>query len=422
MEDLSRHVEHSLGQLYQPLEETQLANPYPLYQRARREEPIFFSESLHVWVVTRYDDARTILSQANLFSSSNAVRPPVAFSPEIHAILNQGYHFVPSAINSDGERHKHYRRPLNRALEPHRVNAMGPLVRQIANRLIDTFYRDGKADIMTQFAMPLPLEIILSWFGIPQSDLAQCKRLSDDMLALFQSPLSPEGQAECAHSYVALQHYLAQLIEERRQEPGGDVISLMLQSSLTMDDLVIGLVGVLLGGHETTGLLIGSALYHLLSQRAYWEKLCEQPDLIAGAIEEALRYESPVQGFCRIATQDVQTGDVLIPKGAELLVVFGSANRDETTFPHAEHYDLHRSPNPHLAFGFGVHKCVGASLAQLEGQVALEVLCQRLPTLRLQSHQELSHKRTLQFRGFKKLQVEWDTVQDETMSNHHMMI
>lgn len=184
----------------------------------------------------------------------------------------------------------------------------------------------------------------------------------------------------------------------------------MLESPLNDDDLVIGLVGVLLAGHETTASLIGNAVYILLNQREEcWQKVCEHTDLIPGAIEEVLRYDGSVMAFYRTAQQETKLGGATIPEGALLFVLYGSANHDEAHFPHAEQFDLLRSSNKHLAFGYGTHMCAGAPLARLEGCVAVEVLSRRLPHLYLDADQPLAHIPRLQFRGFEHLRVKWDS-------------
>jgi cytochrome P450 len=411
----SKRVSYShLGQEYQPLESPQLDNPYPFYARARREEPIFFSEGLQAWVVTRYDDVKAILSQPEIFSSKETLRPVVAFTPEVLQVLTTGYGFVPTITNTDGNEHLRFRVPLNQAFLPARLKSMEGQISAVANRLIDGFSRDNKADLVAQFAVPLPLEIILALFGIPQTDMDQCKRWSDEAHALTASPLPPERQFACAQSFVALQHYLADLVEQRRRAPGDDVVSCLLTirpegaRPLEMAEMVVTLLGVLLAGHETTTNLIGTALYLLLSQPECWQHLCAHPEAIPSAVEEVLRFDAPVQTFYRTALREAQVGDTTIPAEALLLLAYGSANRDEAQFSHPDQFDLFRSPNRHLAFGYGAHFCVGAPLARLEGRIALEVLSQRLPQLRLQPHQTLSYVPNLMFRGLKRLAVEWN--------------
>jgi cytochrome P450 len=400
-----------LGEAYQPFGE-QLEDPYPFYARARQQEPVFYSELLQAYIVTGYDDIVSILNQPELFSSRDTLRPLVTFSPRVFAELSKGYPFVPIHVNNDGKEHLRFRTPLSKALAPARIRAWEPLIRERANALVDTFINDRYAEMITQFAYPLPLEVILTLFGIPKEDMADTKRWSDDLLAFTSSQLSEELQVKCARSVVAFQHYLAQLVKERRNDPKDDVISAMVATQpgeRPFDDaeLVNVLSGTLLAGHETTTNLIGNGLLLLLEHPEHWQRLCDHPERIPLALEEILRYDSSVQTFFRTTTRQVTVGGVVIPAETLLLLVFGSANRDETQFPDAQTFDIQRSPNRHLAFGHGVHFCVGVALARLEGRIAFETLTKRLPSLRLVPHQRLSHVPTLMFRGYQRLEVEW---------------
>jgi len=218
---------------------------------------------------------------------------------------------------------------------------------------------------------------------------------------------------------VAFHEYMAALAEKRSAHPGEDVVSCLLtvhydeEQPLTKAEVVATLTGVLLAGHETTTNAIGMAVYLLLSQPERWQRVCRHPEDIPSAVEEVLRFDSAVPTFYRTALQEAQVGGVTIPAGDLLLLAYASANRDEVRFANAEQFDLHRSPNQHLAFGHGVHFCVGAPLARIEGRIAVEVLSQRLPQLRLQPHQQLSYAANLMFRGLTHLTVAWSVTQEE---------
>lgn len=402
-----------LGQQYDPLAGKLLDNPHPFYARARQEEPVFFSERLQSWIVTRYDDVQAILAQPGIFSSKDTLRPAVSFMPETFQILATGYAFVPVITNTDGNEHQRFRVPLNHVFLPARLKTLEGLTRTIANRLIDSFFKEGQAEIIARFAGPLPQEIILRLLGIPEEDLVQCKSWSDDVHALTEAPLPPERQVECARSMVAFQQYCTALIEKRRHTPQDDLVTALLTvrpehtQPLTMAEMVNMLIGVFIAGHQTVTNLISSALHLLLSQREYWQAICQRPASIPTVVEEVLRFSSPVQTFHRTALRETQVGGVTIPEGALLLVVFSSANRDEAHFGNPDQFELERSPNRHLAFGYGVHFCVGAPLARLEGRIALETLSQHLPELHLQPGQTLNYLPRLMFRGLEQLKVAW---------------
>ncbi|WP_433206443.1 cytochrome P450 [Nocardia sp. CA-107356] len=402
-----------LGKLFNPLVEPQLNNPYPFYARARKEEPIFFSDLLGAWVLTRYDDVVSILRQPDIFSSRDVLRPVASWASEVFQILaNDSAMLVPVVVNTDGKEHSRFRTPLKQAFLPSRVKAMEETIRTVAGRLVDAFYEEGGTDLVANFTGPLTQEVILRMFDIPQEDIAQCKRWSDDYLDLISAPLALERQLECAHSVVAFNAYMADLAEKRSKRLGEDVVSCLLASHddkarpLSRAEVVANLAGVLMAGHETTTGMLSSALYRLLSPPGRWRHVCMNPRIIPSAIEEALRFDG-ANCFYRTALRDVQVGGIFIPEGSLLLLASASANHDEAHFENAEQFDLGRSPNQHLAFGHGTHYCVGASLGRLEGRIAVEVLSQRLPDLRLQPDQQISYRPNLLGRRLDQLIVTW---------------
>jgi cytochrome P450 len=406
-----------LGQEFAPLKAPHLENPYPFYARARHEEPVFFSKDLNAWVVTRYDDVRAVVAQPDVFSSKDTLRPVVQFTPETFRELSKGFGFLPNIINTDGEEHMRFRAPLNQAFLPARMRKMEADVRTVANRLIDTFYQDGQTEIISRFAGPLPQEIILRLFDVPLTQMTQYKQWCDDIKALTMSPLTPERQLECARSFVAFQHAVAGLAEERKHTPGDDVISCMATvhhnpaRPLSIPEIVNTAMGTILAGHDTTTSLLGTALYILLGTPRLWQTLCEHPENISTTVEEVLRFDSSVHLFFRTALREATVGGVTIPEGAFLLVSYASANHDETQFANAEQFDLRRSPNRHIAFGFGSHFCVGSPLARLISRVALESLTQRLPQMHLKPGQSIHHVPQLAFHGLASLELEWDVIQ-----------
>lgn len=397
------------GAVFNPLAE----DPYPFYTRARKEEPILFCPELDAWIVTRYKDIQRILLQPATFSSSNTLTSPVTFYPRTLEELVNGYLPVPIVLNTDGPDHMRFRVPLTRAFAPARMKAMEPFVRQVANRLVDAFIRDGRVEIISQFAYPLALEVIFSLLGIPQQDIEQAREWSQNWLTLMSVQLDEERQFAYAQSTVAFQQYLARLLAERRQIPQDDLTSMLLHYSvpdeepLTEAELVIMLQGLILAGHESTTNMIGTGLLLLLERPAQWRMLCEFPAVIPQAVEEILRFDAPIQMFARTTTHKVTIDGITLPEDTALLLIYGSGNRDEEVFIDAHEFQPERAVNRHLAFGHGVHFCVGAALARLEGRIAFETLTSRLPHLRLVPGQELTHIPTLLFRGYERLEVEW---------------
>lgn len=398
----------ALGASFDPLAE----DPYPFYQQARQSEPIIFCPPLNAWLVTSHKDIQSILLQPEIFSSRDTLTSPVTFYPGTLLELLQGYLPVPIVLNSDGLEHTRFRVPLMKAFAPSRIRAMEPFIQNVANKLIDAFITDGQTDIVSRFAYPLALEVVLKLLGIPGQDIEQTRIWSQDWLMLMSVQLEETFQVACAKNTVAFQRYLAELIEERRQTPQDDLISSLLayasgDEPLTETELVITLQGLVLAGHESTTNMIGTGLLQLLKHPEKWHALCAHPEYIPQTVEEILRYDAPIQMFARTTTREVTIGGVTLPEDASLLLLYGSGNRDEAVFPQANEFQIQRTPNHHLAFGHGVHFCVGAALARLEGRSAFEILCQRLPGLRLVAGQTLTHIPTLLFRGYERLEVAW---------------
>ncbi|MBV9020747.1 MAG: cytochrome P450 [Ktedonobacteraceae bacterium] len=402
----------SLGMTYDPFDR-HLENPYSFYTQLRHEEPITFSPCINAYLVSRYDDIHSILSQPDTFSSKDTLTPGITMYPRTIAELSKGYPFVPIAVNADGANHVRLREPLQKMFAPVRIRTMEPLIRQIVTRLVDAFINDGHAEIISQLAYPLPLEVVLTLLGVPQKDMEEIKRLSDDWNALILSPMPEERQVAHAQSLLALHRYIVQLIEQRRSAPREDGITDLLnacipgEEPLSEAELIHTIAGVILAGYVTTTNLIGNGLVLLLEEPTRWQTLCEHPDLIPSAIEEILRYHDPVPGLTRTTTREVTVGGVVMPAGTKLFLLYSAANRDETQFPLGDQFDMQRKPNRHLAFGYGGHFCVGAPLGRLEGRITFEMLTQRLPGMRLVANQKLSHVPNLIHYGYQSVEVEW---------------
>jgi cytochrome P450 len=403
-----------IGEEFQPFVSPQLEDPYSFFKRARNEEPIFFSPMLNGYVVTRYDDILTILKDPAKFSSAGNLQPIVNYTPETIEVLRQGFPFVADLVNSDGDEHKRLRAPFMKVFAPERLQAIEAPIHAIANRLIDSFVNDGSVDIIAQFAYPLPLEVILTMYGVPLEMMPNIKKWCYDMTALFSSQLTPDRQVECARSFVAMQQAVAGLIEERKNAPQDDLITHVQESDLSLNELVIILCGLILAGHKTTGHLIGHALKIMLERPQLWQAICDDSSLIPHAIEEVLRYEAPAPAMIRTTTQEVLLGDVQLPPGTRLFLMYGSGNHDENQYPDGDRFEIERFKQPqpnHFAFGHGVHHCIGSNLARREARIALEILSKRLPNLRLRPNQQVSYIPTLMNRGFSNLYVEWDVAQ-----------
>jgi cytochrome P450 len=401
---------------FNPFSEEYLANPYAFLAQARRSEPIFFSSMLNAWVVTRYDDVKAILHDPQRFSSVGNLEAAADYTPAALAILGTSQSVLThTAVNVDPPPHTRIRASLSKAFSARQIARYEPLVRQLANQLIDQFISEGQVDIAQGFNYPFPALVIFHLMGIPEADFQQVLAWCCDCLELLYAKLPPERQIECAHSAVAYPRYIEALIEQRRAAPRDDLISELIRATdrgethLTEEELLAQVMDLVLAGNETTSALLGNCLLHVLHDRSYWQTIREHPEVIHNIVEETLRFNGSALPSFRTTTEAVQLAGVALPKGAHVFVVLSSANRDEAQFPDPDVFNPQRQNlGRHMGLGSGIHFCLGAPLARLEARVALEALSTRLPSLRLVPNQELSYKRSVPLRALRQLLVEWD--------------
>lgn len=402
------------GLVFRPLDPAQLVDPYPFYARARDEQPVFYSADFDAWIVTRYDDIVKVTQDARRYSSANSIAGG-ALPPDMQAILDQGYNRVPNLIDSDPPEHRRMRNVIGKAFTPQRIALLEPRIRAIATQLIESFERDGKADLVERFAFPLPGLVMCDLLGVPHEDLPQIKRWSDDWMATISLTDTHERLLEAAHGFVAFQKYIAAQLEQRSREPREDLLSVLVPESLggsapiSLEEAIAMSIAVLGAGHETTTQLLVNMIMALIQHPEQVQLLRERPELIPNVIEETLRYESPSRCIFRTTAAEVELGGVSLPPGTRIILIWPSGNRDERRFPAPDRFDITRQDaHQHLGFGRGVHFCTGAALARLEGRIALELLLDRLPHPRLQPGMQLEYWPNLFMRGYRQLPLEWD--------------
>jgi cytochrome P450 len=292
---------------------------------------------------------------------------------------------------------------------------MLPSIKETASSLIEGFASVGQADIISSFAVPLPVNVIANFLGVPAADQAKFQKWSNDAFLMSNPTLDEASFLACATSMAELDEYLRAQIAEREGAPRDDLLSRLIHETedakrLSPEEIISTTAQLLIGGNVTTTDLIGNILLVLLSEpeRAYRAK--EDLASLPAVVEEVLRYKSAIRGLFRHATKDVQIGGAVIPKGATVWVVFGAANHDESVFERPSEFDPER-PNlkSHIAFGNGTHTCIGAPLARAEAQVALELLLDRLPNLRLAEEQSFTYPASPISAGVDELLLVWDT-------------
>ncbi|HEV7639415.1 MAG TPA: cytochrome P450 [Gaiellaceae bacterium] len=398
---------------FDPTLPEQRENPFSVLELARREQPVFYAEKFGLWIVTRHDDVLAVLKDHRSFSSEGALKSsPGAYPPAVQAVLAEGFPEMPYIIEVDRPVHDRIRGLITKAFTPRRVAELAPRIEEIARELVDTFAADGEGDIVERFAWPLPLRVLGELFGVPRDELEQLHHWGMDWL-LVQQELPVERRVEHARGLVQMQRYFVELVEQRIAEPTDDLVGALVSGRNEIDPplSVIEIAGLpldlMVAGHVTVTRAIGSTLNRLFAHPPLREHLLD-PVIAPKAIEEILRLEAPAQGLFRIAARDVEIGGVTLPRGARVMAHFASANRDDCVFAQPDDYEPERADiGKHLAFGKGIHFCIGAPLARLELGVALPLLLERLPGLRPGA--EAGEREEIFFaRGFRRLPVRWD--------------
>ena len=388
-------------------------DPYAFYDALRREAPVHPVPGLGFFLVTRYADVVQALRQPERFSSrfGQAMQARMGGPrKELLDVWSRGWMPVDTLLTNDPPSHTRFRGLVSKAFSARRVATIEPRVRKIAGDLVDGFLGSGRIDLVSGFAVPLPLTVIADQLGVPREDLPRFKKWSDDSVAPLGQMISPEREIACTESIVEFQHYFAGKLDERRAAPKDDLLSDLVQATiegerpLDTGEMLSILQQLLVAGNETTTNLIGSAMLLLLRHPDQMARVRKDPSLVPNFVEEALRLEAPVQGMWRVAVEDAEIGGVAVPKGSFLMLRYGAANRDEAQFPDPDRFDVGReNARTHLSFGLGIHFCVGAPLARLELEVALGVLFARLPGLRLAG--PALFKDSWHFHGLERLVV-----------------
>ncbi|HVK69948.1 MAG TPA: cytochrome P450 [Polyangium sp.] len=393
------------------------ANLYSFYATARREAPVCHSPRFNVFVVTGSKEIAAAVGDPELFSSASNMDFMAPLPEEVIAVLHEGdYPMTAGVFNSDPPRHTRARALAGAAFTPTRIAALEPRIRALAHELINAFAEDGRVEFLSKFAYPLPMTVIAALVGIPRGATAQIKTWHDDWLKLFIPTLPLAEQLACARSFVDYQRYYTALIEDRRATPRDDLLTALVQARLggdrpfTNQEIISQLILMLSAGHETTTSLIGTTLMLLLQEPERWQELKSDPKLLVPTIEESLRFESPVPWEPRKTTAPTVLGGVSLPRGATVHLHYGAANRDPEVIAHPDTFDIRR-PNVqrHMAFGHGIHFCLGAALARLEARVALEVLMERLPDIRLSPDFKIEYVVSMFPRQLKRVDILWDT-------------
>ena len=376
-------------------------NPFPWYRILRERHPVYYSPEFHSWFVARYEDVQRIINDPGQFSSEQSVRRRPLGTPEEERGIAR------TLLWADPPHHRQLRSLISQAFTPRTVADLEPRITEVVHAHLDNVAAQGTMDVIKDLANPLPIIVIAELLGIPISDQQQFKYWSD----IIVSPARQEKK----QAVQEMNAYFLAIIEQRRQYPQNDLISALLATQidgvhLTDAELLNFCRLLLVAGHETSTNLIGNAVLTFLEHRGIIEELRADLGLLPAAIEEVARYRSPIQRVRRATTQDVKVGDFTVKAGSIISPLLGSANRDESIFAHPDVFDIHRTPNRHLAFGHGIHYCIGASLARLETRITLEALLTRFQDLQHLTHSPLQPIKSAFVYGVRSLSVVFHTV------------
>jgi cytochrome P450 len=399
---------------FDPLGEAFLRDPYAVLP-AVADAPVFYAPSLDYYVVTRYADIERVFLDPETFSAANAQLPLIQLPLEVgKTLLDGGHKPQPSMVSLDPPAHGRLRKPAARAFTPRRVTEMEPRIRATAAELLDAVDPSQPFDLIEALAFPLPMRIMFSFMGVPEQDWPQLKEWCGSRASLAWGRPAPEEALHHAQQMVLYRRYLRELVAAKATDRGDDFASALLEihdedpDALAHEDIASILFSLSFAGHETTNNLIGNCVRRLLEVPERWDRLVEHPDLIPGAVDEILRFDPSVPVWRRVTTRQVNLGGVDLPEGAKLFLWLAAAGRDAEVFPDPETFDPER-PNSRrtLAFGRGIHFCIGSALGRLEATLALEELTRRFPGLRLAPpDQEIPFHPNISFRGPQTLAVQ----------------
>jgi cytochrome P450 len=380
-----------------------VADPYPLYHQLRLRDPVYWDEQSEAWIVTGYADVAAMLRDARFVAQK-----PMFLEPELMQLQQITERWM---VLCDPPTHTRLRRMVNNAFTPRIVQNLAPHIEQMVAQMLDRVQAAGSMELIHDLAFPLPVSVIALMLGVPPDRHEDFKRWSEALANLSEPPgvASFEALQETNQAMAEFAEYFRVLVEDKRRAPSEDLLSALIAveeqgDRLSLDDLIANAILLLFAGHETTVNLLANGVYCLLHHPDQLTLLRQNPTWIKSAVEEFLSFESPIQTTSRQLAQDITWGSRTLREGDLVLLVLGAANRDPEQFRDPDHLDITRADNRHLAFGGGVHFCVGGPLSRLEAQIAIPALLGRMPHLRL-AEGPLEWRRWESWRGLRELSL-----------------
>ena len=391
-----------------------IADPYPLFARLREEDPVHWNAAYQLWVVTRYDDVVSMVRNHEAFSSAvirTDERPPYPpVSPEdLHLLHGVRAFRGDQLVEQDRPAHAEMRQVVHEFFTPGAMEAWRPFVRAAVAEFLDEVQDRGHMDAHRDLAAPLPVRVITQMMGVPETDRDHLRDLADKLLYINRGEL--HRLRPLTEGIQGMIDYVSPLVDRRIAEPTNDFLSVLARGEAAgvfdRNQVLVNAALLLFAGHETTMNLICNGLLALLRHPEQWARLVADPDRYARlATEECLRYDPPVKSTQRIAARDVELRGRQIRTGDRIRWIIAAANRDPDAFVNADAFDIGRQPNPHISLGAGIHYCLGASLARIEGQEVFRAVAERLPAIRLDT-EHLEYEPSIQFRSLRALPVRW---------------
>ena len=384
-----------------PMHPDLLRCPALLNKRLRDEAPVFKDPSSGIYFISRFEDVVAMSQDPKIFSSvmgGAATRAVESSEPEIVEIMAEGYADVPTMLTQDPPLQRRYRKFVDGVFAPSALNALSPMMESISHDLIDRFGKKGECEFLSEFGIPLPLTVIASQIGAPIEDLPKLRRWTEAFIDNLSQQGGLEGRIKTAKSIIEFQHYFISRLEERRAEPRDDILSKIVNASIEGDqpmnngECLSMLNQILVAGNETTGAAMAQGILLLIENPDQYELVLADPSLqtISNFVEEVLRVSSPSANMYRRTTKDIELHGVSIPENSICFARFASANQDDNQFQDALRFDITRhNLKTHVAFGKGVHHCLGAALARREMNIGFKVLFERVENFRLQSNNQI---------------------------------
>ncbi|ANS32523.1 cytochrome P450 [Rhodococcus opacus] len=407
---------------FNPFDEEYQQDPYPVFKAVREQEPVFYSPEIDYWIVSRYEDILDIFKDTESYSATEAgvmITPPCPAAMDVLAEAD----FVPSTmlVDEDAPLHPKRRRVFRKGLNDKKVADLEPYTRRFVSQCLDAIVKAGRADMVGDMTFSVPALTAFILMGVPEAEVERVRGYASRFALWLWGRPTDEQQVSLAQDYAAYLQYAREHVSKLIENPGEDYMSTAIKAwqkdgnDEVLDKTYLASImqSHLYAAHETTTNAAASGFKSLLENHSQWAAICEDPTLIPGAVHEILRYQSSVPTWRRITTRPVRLGGYDLPAGSRVMILTGSANHDDAKFDDGETFDITReNADEHLAFGWGVHLCLGQGLARMEMRVMLEETTKRLPHLRLVEGQEWTYSPNTSFRGPDHVLVEWDPGQN----------